>query len=88
MIKSVLIYTKLPQEHRDILYLSESATGEEYDASKPEVPAPNFITEGVPPRRDGVYLLVSPVLRLCICNRGRAHPRLGSIDKEDEMDGE
>ena len=38
-------------------YLSNGILSEEYEASKLDVPGPNFITQGVSVRRDMVYTL-------------------------------
>jgi hypothetical protein len=38
-----------------MLVIPDDNAGEETDAWKLEVPCPNFITQGVSPRRDAVY---------------------------------
>jgi hypothetical protein len=38
-----------------MLEMFNGVVGEEQEASKLEVPRPNFITQGVSPRRDVVY---------------------------------
>lgn len=41
-----------------MFHLSGGVTGDEYEASTPDVPRPNFITQGVSSRRDGAYIVI------------------------------
>ena len=50
---------ELLQQHWDMLDFAYGLKGEEFEASKLEVPEPSFITKGVSPRRDVIYLSIA-----------------------------